>query len=211
MPPRLAATIILSLLFAILAPLRGHISAGEFNPKLSINDPAPIWENLPGVDGKEHSLANLDEAKPVVIAFICNSCDVATDYEDRIIAFAEKHQEEAVVVAICASAKPADALPRLRERAERKKFPFAYLHDKSQQIGQAYGANYTPEFFLLSPGKPGERRIVYMGGMDDSTYADQVKSNYLEPALAAALNGEEPTVKETAPRGCRIKYPRKRE
>jgi peroxiredoxin len=211
MPPRLVATIILSLLFAILAPLRSHISAGEFNPKLGINDPAPIWKDLPGVDGKEHSLADLDEAKPIIVAFICNSCDVATDYEDRIIAFADKHQEEAVVVAICVSAKPADALPRLRERAEAKKFPFDYLHDKSQAIGQAYGANYTPEFFLLSPGQPGERRIVYMGGMDDSTYANQVKSNYLEPALAAVLKNEAPTVKETAPRGCRIKYPRKRE
>src|SRR5687768_2485945 len=99
MPPRLAATIVLPLLFAILASLPGQISAGEFNPKLNVNDPAPIWKNLPGVDGKEHSLADLDEAKPVVIAFICNSCDVATDYEDRIIAFADKHQEEAVVVA----------------------------------------------------------------------------------------------------------------
>jgi peroxiredoxin len=211
MPPRLAATIILFLLFAILAPLRGHISAGEFNPKLNVNDPAPIWKNLPGVDGKKHSLVDLDEAKPVVVAFICNSCDVATDYEDRIIAFSEKHHEEAFVVAICASAKPADALPRLRERAKAKKFPFPYLHDKSQAIGQAYGANYTPEFFLLGPGEPDKRRILYMGAMDDSTYADQVKTNYLEPALAAALQGEEPAIKETAPRGCRIKYPRKRE
>lgn len=186
-------------------------SAGEFNPTLSIGDAAPAWEKLPGVDGEAHALADLDPKLPVVVVFICNSCDVAADYEDRIIAFTEKHKDEAAVIAICASSKPADALPRLRERAEAKKFPFVYLHDKSQQIGRAYGANYTPEFFLLTPGKPEERRIVYMGAMDDSTYADQVKSNYLEPALAATLAGDEPTTKETAPRGCRIKYPRKRE
>lgn len=208
MPPRFAATTILSLVFAILAPLRGQVLAGEFNPTLNVNDPAPIWKDLPGVDGKKHSLADLDPQKPVIVIFTCNSCDVATDYEDRIIAFSEKHQDEAVVVAICASAKPADALPRLQERAEQKKFPYAYLFDKSQAIGQAYGANFTPEFFLLSPGKPDQRRILYMGAMDDSTYADRVKSNYLEPALAAALNGEAPAIKETAPRGCRIKYPR---
>ncbi|WP_428306602.1 redoxin domain-containing protein [Lacipirellula sp.] len=198
-----------SLAIAICCAAIG--SAGEFNPTLNIGDAAPAWEKLPGVDGKEHSLADLDAKLPVVVVFICNSCDVAADYEDRIIAFAEKHQDETAVVAICASAKPADALPRLRERAEARKFPFIYLHDKSQQIGQAYGANYTPEFFLLSAGKPEVRRIVYMGAMDDSTYADQVKSNYLEPALAALLAGDEPTTKETAPRGCRIKYPRKRE
>lgn len=183
-------------------------AAGEFNPTLNIGDAAPAWEKLPGVDGEEHSLADLDPKRPVVVVFICNSCDVAADYEDRIIAFTEKHKDEAAVVAICASAKPTDALPRLRERSEAQKFPFTYLHDKSQHIGQAYGANYTPEFFLLSAGKSDKRRIAYMGAMDDSTYADRVKSNYLEPALAAILAGDEPTTKETAPRGCRIKYPR---
>lgn len=211
MPPRLAATILLTLFFAILAPLRGQISAGEFNPTLNVNAPAPIWKDLPGVDDEKHSLADLDPKKPVIVVFTCNSCDVATDYEDRIIEFSKKHQDEAVVVAICASAKPADALPRMQERAEQKKFPYPYLFDKSQAIGQAYGANFTPEFFLLSPGQPDERRILYMGAMDDSTYADRVKSNYLEPALAAALKGEAPAVQETAPRGCRIKYPRQKQ
>ena len=210
MPPRLIPTILLFVFFAILAPLRGQVFAGEFNPTLSVNDVAPAWKGLPGVDGKEHSLADFDPKKPVIVVFICNSCDVATDYEDRIIAFAKKHAHEATVVAVCASAKPADALPRLQERAEEKKFPFLYLHDKAQSIGQAYGANYTPEFFLLSSGKPDERRILYLGAMDDSTYADKVKTAYLESALAAALKNEEPPVQETAPRGCRIKYPRKR-
>jgi hypothetical protein len=99
----------------------------------------------------------------------------------------------------------------MQERAEQKKIPYAYLFDKSQAIGQAYGANYTPEFFLLSPGEPAERRILYMGAMDDSTYADKVTTAYLESALAATIKGEAPAIKETAPRGCRIKYPRKRE
>lgn len=210
MPLRLIATIVLPLLFAILAPFRGQVSAGEFNPTLSVNDVAPAWKELPGVDGKEHSLADLDPEKPVIVVFTCNSCDVATDYEDRIIDFSKKHADEATVVAICASAKPADALPRLQERAEQKKLPYPYLFDKSQAVGQAYGANYTPEFFLLTPGKPNERRILYLGAMDDSTYADKVTTTYLESALAAALKNEAFAVQETAPRGCRIKYPRKR-
>lgn len=209
MPTSLLPTIVLSLLFASLAAGSALLSAGEFNPTLEINDPAPSWKKLPGVDGEEHSLADLDEAKPVIVIFTCNSCDVATDYEERIIAFAQKHADDAAVVAISVSTKPADALPRLRERAEEKKFPFLYLSDKSQAIGRAYGANFTPEFFVLTPGAPDKRRIVYMGSMDDSTYADKVKSNYLEPALAAAMKGDSPTVRETAPRGCRIKYPRR--
>jgi peroxiredoxin len=209
MPSQLLHTIVLSLLFASLAASERAILAGEFNPTLNINDLAPSWEKLPGVDGKEHSLADLDQSKPVVVIFTCNSCDVAADYEERIIAFAKQHAKEAAVVAINVSAKPADALPRLRERAEEQKFPFLYLCDKSQAIGRAYGANYTPEFFVLSPGAADKRRILYMGSMDDSTYADKVKSNYLEPALAAAIKGESPATNETAPRGCRIRYSRR--
>jgi peroxiredoxin len=179
--------------------------AGEYNPKLNIGDKAPAWTELPGVDGKRHSLSDLDKARLVAVVFTCNSCDVATDYEDRIIALAKKHQGTLAVVAINVSTKPADALPRMRERAEEKKFPFPYLLDGSQAMGRAYGANYTPEFFLLDA----DRRVVYMGSMDDSTYADQVKENYLEAAVADALKGEAPAITETAPRGCRIRYPRK--
>jgi peroxiredoxin len=179
---------------------------GEFNSQLDVGQKAPAWKMLPGVDGKRHSLADLDKAKLVVVVFTCNSCDVATDYEDRIIEFAKKHEGEVAVVAINVSTKPADDLPHMKERAKEKKFPYPYLFDESQAIGRAYGANYTPEFFLLD----GERRIAYMGSMDDSTYADRVKANYLEAAVEAVLKGETPAVAETAPRGCRVRYPRSR-
>jgi peroxiredoxin len=192
----------LLLLAGAAAPL--EVLAGEFNPKLNIGDSAPAWKNLPGVDGKKHSLADLEKAKLVVVVFTCNSCDVATGYEDRVIEFAKKHRGDVAVVAINVSKKPPDALPRMQERAKEKKFPFPYLFDESQEIGRVYGANFTPEFFLLDGG----RKVVYMGGMDDSTYPDKVKQRYLEDAVAAALKGEAPVTAETAPRGCRIRYPR---
>src|SRR5439155_4195737 len=69
---------------AALAP------AGEFNKKLSIGDKAPTWADLPGIDGKKHSLAELKDKSAVVLIFTCNSCPVARSYEERIIAFAKK-------------------------------------------------------------------------------------------------------------------------
>jgi peroxiredoxin len=179
---------------------------GAFNSQLDVGQRAPAWKKLPGADGKRHSLADVDKAKLVVVVFTCNTCDVATGYEDRIIAFAKKHEGQVAVVAINVSTKPADDLPHMKVRAKEKKFPYPYLFDESQAIGRAYGANYTPEFFLLD----GERRVVYMGSMDDSTYAKRVKENYLEAAVEAVLKGETPAVAETAPRGCRIRYPRSR-
>jgi peroxiredoxin len=180
--------------------------AGEFNPKLSIGDAAPAWKYLPGVDDERHSLADLKDAKLVLVVFTCNSCDVAASYEDRIIAFAKKHKANIAVVAINVSTKPADALPRMQERAKEKKLPYPYLFDKSQEIGKAYGANFTPEFVLLDVS----RKVVYMGALDDNGDADKVKQNHVEQAVEATLKGNKPATTETAPRGCRIRYPRTR-
>jgi peroxiredoxin len=193
-----------ALVVAFVAFVAAFARAGEFNSTLTIGDPAPAWKNLPGVDDKPHSLADLKDAKLVLVVFTCNSCDVATSYEDRIIAFAKKHKEDVAVVAVNVSTKPADALPLMQERAKEKKFPYPYLYDKSQEIGRAYGANFTPEFFLLDA----DRKVAYMGALDDNGDADKVKQNYVEQAVEAALKGGKPATTETAPRGCRIRYPR---
>jgi peroxiredoxin len=179
--------------------------AGEFNSTLNIGDAGPAWKNLPGVDGKEHSLADLDAKKPVVVVFTCNSCPIATDYEDRIIAIARKFADQVNFVAINVNRVPEDSLAKMKTRAEAKKFLYPYLFDESQQIAKDYGAVFTPEFFVLNA----DRKIVYMGGLDDNSDATQVKTNYLEPAILAVLKGAKPETQETAARGCRIRFARR--
>jgi peroxiredoxin len=142
----------------------------------------------------------------VVVVFTCNSCPVATDYEDRLAAFAKKYAGKVAVVAINVNRIPEDSLSKMKERAEQKKFTFPYLFDESQKIANDYGATFTPEFFVLGA----DRKIVYMGGMDDNSNPALVKTNYLEPAVEAALNGSKPEVAESAARGCLIRYARKR-
>ncbi|MBI3462844.1 MAG: thioredoxin family protein [Planctomycetes bacterium] len=194
------------LIFLVAA---ATIRAGEYNQMLNYGDAAPAWSNLPGVDGKQHSLADLKDKQLVVVVFTCNSCPVAVDYQDRIIAFAKKHagpNDPVAVVAINVNKIEADSLPRMKERAEEKGFPFPYLFDETQKIARDYGATYTPEFFVLNK----DRKVVYMGGMDDSSNPATVTTNYLEPAVAAALRGEKPATVETVARGCTIRYERER-
>ena len=140
------------------------------------------------------------------MVFTCNSCPVAADYEARIIEFAKKHAAEVGVVAINVNRVPEDSLEMMKQRAKEKEFPFPYLLDTSQKIAKDYGATFTPEFFVLSP----ERKIVYMGGMDDNSNLAEVKNQYLEPAIEAALAGRKPATTETVARGCRIRYARER-
>ena len=180
-------------------------TAGQFNAVRNIGDAGPAWKDLPGTDGKSHSLADLDK-KVVVVVFICNSCDVATAYQDRIIALAKKYADRVAVVAINVNRTPEDGLEQMKQRAEEKQYPFPYLFDETQKIAKDYGAAFTPEFFVLGP----DRKIVYMGGMDDNSNPAAVKATYLAPAVEAALAGTQPDVAEAAAIGCRIRFARER-
>lgn len=194
---------ILGLLFALVAATG---EAGQYNPVLKIGDPAPRWQGLPGTDGKTHGLDDLKDHKFVLVVFTCNSCPVAADYEDRILAFAKEHAADVAVVAINVNRIPEDRLDKMKERAEQKGYPFPYLYDETQKIAKDYGATFTPEFFLLGP----ERKVLYMGGMDDNSNPAEVQHRYLDAACAAAVAGKQPETAETVARGCRIRYARER-
>jgi peroxiredoxin len=183
--------------------------AGEYNPVLSIGDKAPVWKDLPSVDGKKLSLSDLKKKDVVVVTFICNSCPYAVDYEDRLIAFAKKHSvkdSKVAIVAVNVNKVDEDLPPKMKAKAEAKGFKFPYLFDETQQIAKDFGAGFTPEFFVLSK----DRKVVYMGAMDDSPNADKVKRRYVDEAVAAALAGNLPEVRETVPIGCRIRIERTR-
>jgi peroxiredoxin len=200
------STIGLCLVLACTASLA---SAGKYNQKLSLGDAAPAWEKLPGTDDQEHSLADYKDKDVVVVVFTCNSCPYAVDYQPRINALAKAHagkEGKVAVVAICVNKIPEDKLPAMKERATAEGFVYDYLYDETQQIAREYGANWTPEFFVLNK----ERKIVYMGAFDDDADAGAAKVKYVEDAIAATLAGKEVEVKETPGVGCAVRYVRER-
>ena len=185
--------------------------AGKFNPLLSPGDPSPSLGKLIGTDGKEHAWEEWKEAEVLVIAFTCSSCPTAVDYEDRMISLAKLlGEKKGALVAICSndsSKAKEDDLEGMKARAAKKKFPFVYLRDPDQKMATAFGATVTPEFIVLNR----ERKVVYLGALDDSSDPLGVKVRYVEEAIAASLAGKTPAVAETPPRGCRVRVPRKRE
>jgi peroxiredoxin len=181
--------------------------AGKYNPTLSIGDAAPQWKSLPGTDGKAHSPAESKDAKVVVLAFTCNTCPYAVDYEERLIALARSLEgKPAQLLVINCNSGKADALDAMKARAKDKGFSFPYLKDETGTVGKAFGATRTPEFVVLDEN----RKVVYLGAMDDDASGKKVTAHYVEDAVAAALAGKAPTVSETPPIGCNIKYPRER-
>jgi thiol-disulfide isomerase/thioredoxin len=199
----LTIAVILSSGLALVA------AAGTYNKMLSIGDAAPNWKGLEGTDGKKHSLADFADKDVLVICFTCNTCPYAVDYEDRLIALAKKFATEGnrcALVAINANKVKDDLLPAMQERAKFKGFNFPYLHDETQQVARSYGATFTPEFVVLNK----DRKVVYLGAMDDSPDGKNVAKRYLEDAIAASLAGRSAPVTETPAVGCAVRYVKER-
>lgn len=162
---------------------------------------------LPGVDGQEYSLANYTGKEAVIVIFSCNHCPYVQAWEDRIIQVQADYADKGVqLIAISSNDVqkfPDDSFSKMKERAKEKGFNFPYLFDETQEVAHNYGAERTPEFFLFD--KAGT--LSYHGALDDN-YEDPgvVKSRYLRDALDKVLTGQAPTIAETPPVGCTIKW-----
>lgn len=179
------------------------LHAAKFNKVLELGKPAPAWNELLGVDDKRHSLVDLKQAKLVVVTFACNHCPVVKAYERRLIRFVDDYRDKGVeLVAISVSRQPADQLPQMKTRASESGFNFPYLIDPSQKIAKAFGATCTPHIFVLDQ----QRRIAYMGKIDDHLDESKVTERFLKDAVDALLAGKQPEVSETRQVGCDIEY-----
>ncbi len=173
---------------------------------LKVGDKA-IPFSLPGVDDKQHSLADYEDKNAVVVIFTCNHCPYVRAWEDRMVQIQSDYASKGIqLIAINANdpAKyPDDSFPKMKERAREKKFNFPYLHDETQKVALAYGAERTPEVFLFD----GNGVLRYHGLIDDNyDDANAVKTHYLRDALDAGLAGKPVSIPDTRPVGCTIKW-----
>jgi peroxiredoxin len=178
---------------------------------LQLGAPAPDFR-LPGVDGKEYSLASFKQAKALIVVFSCNHCPAAIGSEDRMIKLVKDYQAKGVaMVSINANedqGHPQDSFEHMKERSKQKAFPFPYVRDAKQDVAKAYGALRTPHFYLFGP----DRKLAYTGRMDDNPYdAAKAKTHELRDAVEAVLAGKKPPVALTNPIGCNVKWAGKEE
>ena len=139
----------------------------------------------------------------MVVVFACNHCPVVKTYERRLIRFVDDYRDKGVeLVAISVSRQASDQLPQMKSRASGSGFNFPYLIDPSQKIAKAYGATCTPHVFVLDQ----QRRIAYMGKIDDHLDESKVTERFLRDAVDALLAGKSPDVAETRQVGCDIEY-----
>jgi hypothetical protein len=97
---------------------------------------------------------------------------------------------------------PRDSIEAMRERVGREDWPMPYLRDESQQVARLYGAETTPDVFVLDS----ERRVRYRGAPDSDHDDPGQNASWLRDALDAILAGTEPPRAQTRPVGCSIKW-----
>lgn len=170
---------------------------------LKLGDTAPDFD-LPGTDGKRHSLSSYSDKAALVVIFSCNHCPYVKAYEDRMVGIQRDYAERGVqLVAINSNdevAYPEDGFPEMVKRGKR--FNFHYLRDESQKVVEAYGGVCTPHAFAFD----GARVLRYRGRIDDSRDATKVTTHDLRNALEDILGSREVRIPDTRPFGCSIKW-----
>jgi hypothetical protein len=77
-----------------------------------------------------------------------------------------------------------------------------YLRDESQDVARAYGAETTPDVFIVDR----EGRLRYRGAPDADHNDPALDAAWMREALDALLDGREPERAETKPVGCSVKW-----
>lgn len=209
------------LLLVLLHVSPMALAADQPPPVLEIGKSAPEF-TLPGVDGKDYSLADFADVKLLVVIFTCNHCPDARAAAPRMAELYEKYVDEGVGFVAISGNDPlalrpdelgygvyGDSFPEMKPFAEKNGWQFPYLYDgDSQEVTTAYGAQATPHVFIFD-----EKRILrYSGRIDDmKRKSGPLGESYVVDAIDALLAGEEVETEVTRAFGCSTKWSYKRE
>ena len=154
---------------------------------------APSFD-LPGVDGKRHTLASVRGANGTVVMFLCNHCPYVKAVIDKIPRdmreLAALGVGSVAIMSNDAVAYPEDSFANMKAVAATHGFGFPYLYDESQDVARAYGAVCTPDLF----GFDRDLKLVYRGRLDDAgrTPREGNRRDLVEAMRAVARGGAAP-------------------
>ena len=163
--------------------------------------------DLPGTDGRRHTLESVRGANGTVVMFICNHCPYVKAVIAKIVRdMTELRQRGVGAIAIMSNdvaAYPDDSFDNMKSFAAQHGLTFPYAIDETQDVGRAYGAVCTPDFFGFDRGFA----LAYRGRLDASgRSADPGAARELFDAMVAvAGTGAAPAVQHPSV-GCSIKW-----
>lgn len=168
---------------------------------------APDFD-LPGVDGKRHSLADACGPNGLLVMFICNHCPYVKAVRDRLVRDCAELKQHGVNSVAIMSNDPAeyaeDSFENMKKVATEFAYPFPYLLDETQDVAKSYGAVCTPDFF----GFNARMELQYRGRLDASrkeAAPEDARRDLFEAMLQVARTGHGPA-DQIPSMGCSIKW-----
>ena len=176
---------------------------------LQTGDAAPDF-NLPNANvsiGGEHvSFSDAAGASGTLVLFECNHCPYVVASVGRINDMATSCIAKGIGFVGINSNDPvkyeADSWDNMVKRSQRG-MTYPYLHDEDQTVATSYGAERTPEFYLVSSSGV----VVYRGRMDDSPRdPSHATTNDLSEAIDDYVSGRKISNPRTESIGCSVKW-----
>jgi peroxiredoxin len=124
---------------------------------LTYSTPTPLGSSapdflLPGVDGKNYSLASFKDARALVVIFMCNHCPYVIAVQERINQLAKDYASKGVkLIGISSNdveTYPEDSFEKMKQLSKERGFVFPYVIDETQEVARAYDAACTPDPYV---------------------------------------------------------------
>ena len=194
----------ISTLGGVLLLLAAPLADAVEEPKA----PSPIGKQIDDFKlqdylGAQHRLADWSDKRAVVVAFLGVECPLAKLYGPRLQELANAYADKGVAV-IGIDANQQDSLVEIAHYARTHQLDFTVLKDPGNAVADRFGAERTPEVFLLDE----KRTVRYCGRIDDQFgvgYArGKPEREELKNALDQLLAGEKISQPVSPAVGCHI-------
>ena len=201
----ICATLVVAGGIVVVAGLFARPARADREPKPSARPDSVRNFELDDLDGKRVALADLRDAKAIVLAWTAPGCPVAMVYAPRLAALAKEYADQRVRflgVASDADTPVADT----KALAASAGFPFPVVLDKDGALAQRLSVATTTTVVVLDENW----RVRYRGAVDDQyavgTRKDKPAHRWLVDALEAVLSRQPVSVESSEAPGCPITF-----
>lgn len=175
----------------------------ESQEKLEIGEQAPDFE-LENTEGEKLALSDLNNYDGVLVVFMCNHCPFVHANLEELKRLDEKYSSIALIgINPNCETHPMDSKEKMPDFIEENDIDFHYLSDPEQKIAGEYGAECTPDPFLLDM----RHRVYYHGRLSDvEKPGEEASEHFMEEAIEKMLKRENPPSEQRPSVGCSIKW-----
>jgi peroxiredoxin len=153
--------------------------------------------------GKTWRMEDFSDSKILVVTFLGTECPLVKLYAKKLQTYCDKYKNQKVQF-VAINSNQQDSISEIANFAKTFEIDFPVLKDVGNHVADDFGAQRTPEVFVLDE----KRNVRYRGKIDDQhTYGiqrDRVENHYLVDAIEALVADKAVVRAQTEAVGCHI-------